>query len=223
MKSENKKNLALGRPAGLAEFLKEKRQDKNLSLERLSDLTKIMVYYLEALEAGQFEKLPPSVYRIGIFKRLAKFLDVSENEIIRMYNQEVQEVETSSHDESIIKPKKNSYFVLTPRKLIFFFGALLLILLSAYLWYQFTFLVGPPNLAVDSKEDMIVKQESLTIKGKTDNGVDLTINGENVYVASNGSFSKDIQLASGINVIEIKAVNNFGKITKIVRQVFREQ
>ena len=53
MKSENKKNLA--------EFLKEKRQGKNLSLDKLSDLTKIQVYHLEALEAGQFEKLPPLV------------------------------------------------------------------------------------------------------------------------------------------------------------------
>ncbi|MCX6813848.1 MAG: helix-turn-helix domain-containing protein [Candidatus Azambacteria bacterium] len=215
MKFEDKKNLA--------EFLKEKRQGKNLSLDKLSDLTKIQVYHLEALEAGQFEKLPPLVYRAGIFKRLSKFLDVDENEIIRMYKHEIQVVETSSHNENIIKPKKNSYFVLTQKKLAIFLGALLLILLFAYLWYQFKFLVGPPNLAIDPKEENIKKQELLTVKGKTDNGVDLTINGENVYVASNGSFSKDMQLAGGINVIEVKAVNNFGKSTKIVRQIFRDE
>lgn len=215
MKFEDKKNLA--------EFLKEKRQSKNLSLDKLSDLTKIQVYHLEALEAGQFEKLPPLVYRAGIFKRLSKFLDFDENEIIRMYEHEIQVIETSSYNENIIKPKKNSYFVLTQKKLAIFLGALLLILLFAYLWYQFKFLVGPPNLAIDPKEDMIIKQELLTVKGKTDNGVDLTINGENVYVASNGSFSKDMQLAGGINVIEVKAVNNFGKSTKIVRQIFRDE
>ncbi len=214
MKSENKKNLA--------EFLKEKRQDKNLSLDKLSDLTKIQIYHLEALEAGQFEKLPPSIYRTGIFKRLAKFLDVDKNEIIQMYQQEVQPVEISSYNENIIKPKKSSYFVLTQRKLVIFLGILLLILLSAYLCYQFKFLVGPPNLAVDLKEDMVIQQESLTIRGKTDSGVDLTINGENVYVASDGSFLKEVQLTSGINVVEVKAVNNLGKSTKIIRQIFRE-
>ena len=215
MKSENKKNLA--------EFLKEKRQSKNLSLDKLSDLTKIQVYHLEALEAGQFEKLPPLVYRAGIFKRLAKFLDVDKSEIIRMYKQEVQTVETSSYNGNIIKPKQNLHFVLTQRKLAIFLGVLLLILLSVYLCYQFKFLVGPPNLAVDPKEDMVIQQESLTVRGKTDSGVDLTVNGENVYVASDGSFSKEVQLTSGINVIEVKAVNNFGKNTKIVRQIFREQ
>ena len=214
MKSENKKNLA--------EFLKEKRQSKNLSLDKLSDLTKIQVYHLEALEAGQFEKLPPLVYRAGIFKRLAKFLDVDKSEIIRMYKQEVQTVEIASYNGNIIKTKQNSYFVLTQRKLAIFLGILFLILLSAYLYYQFKFLVGPPNLAVDPKVDMVIQQESLTVKGKTDSGVYLTINGENVYVASDGSFSKEVQLTSGINVIEVKAVNNFEKSTKIVRQIFRE-
>ena len=214
MKSENKKNLA--------EFLKEKRQGKNLSLDKLSDLTKIQVYHLEALEAGQFEKLPPLVYRAGIFKRLAKFLDVDKSEIIRMYKQEVQTVEIASYNGNIIKTKQNSYFVLTQRKLAIFLGVLFLILLSAYLYYQFKFLVGPPNLAVDPKEDMVIQQESLTVRGKTDSGAYLTINGENVYVASDGSFSKEVQLTSGINVIEVKAVNNFEKSTKIVRQIFRE-
>ncbi|MEK7134983.1 MAG: helix-turn-helix domain-containing protein [Patescibacteria group bacterium] len=215
MKSENKTNLA--------EFLKEKRQGKNLSLDELSDLTKIQVYHLEALEAGQFGKLPPLVYRVGIFKRLAKFLDVDKSEIIRMYKQEVQAVETSSYDGNIIKSKQNSYFVLTQKKLAIFLGVLFLILLSAYLSYQFKFLVGPPNLAVDPKEDMVIQQGSLTVRGQTDSGVYLTINGENVYVASDGTFSKEVQLTSGINVIEVKAVNNFGKSTKIVRQIFREQ
>jgi len=60
------------------------------------------------------------------------------------------------------------------------------------------------------------------VRGKTDSGVYLTINGENVYVASDGSFSKEVQLTSGINVIEVKAVNNFEKSTKIIRQIFRE-
>jgi cytoskeletal protein RodZ len=191
-------------------------------LDKLSDLTKIQVYHLEALEAGQFEKLPPLVYRAGIFKRLAKFLDVDKSEIIRMYKQEVQTVEVSSYNGNVIKTKQNSYFVLTQRKLAIFLGALFLILLSAYLFYQFKFLVGPPNLAVDPKEDMVTQQESLTVRGKTDSGVYLTINGENVYVASDGGFSKEVQLTSGINVIEVKAVNNFEKSTKIVRQIFRQ-
>lgn len=207
----------------LADFLKEKRKEKNLSLERLGELTKIQVYHLTALEAGKFDKLPPAVYRMGIFKRLSKFLDLDENEIIGMYKNESRTSEEPSYMSSTIFPKKNSYFILTPKKLMIFFGGTFLILLSIYLWYQFNFLIGPPNLVVEPHDDIIVRQELFLLKGKTDSGVNLTINGENVYVSQDGNFSKNIQLAAGINVIEIKSVNSFGKITKIVRQIFREQ
>lgn len=205
----------------LAEFLKEKRQAKNLSLEKLSDLTKIQVYQLKALEEGKFNELPPLVYSAGIFKRLAKFLDIDKDEIIKIYKDEIQQAESPDIKEMIL-PKKNFYFVLTPKKLTIFFGGLLLVLLSAYLWYQFKFLVGPPTLVVDPKEDIITKEEIVSLKGKTDSGVELKINGESIYVSSDGNFSKDIQLAAGINMVEITAINHFGKISKLVKQIFKE-
>ncbi len=72
------------------------------------------------------------------------------------------------------------------------------------------------------KEDLITKEEIITLKGKTDSRVDLTINGENIYVSPDGDFSKNVLLASGINIIEVKVINNFGKTTKIIRQIFKQ-
>ena len=213
------------------EFLKEKRQSKNISLEKLSEITKIQLYHLEALEAGHFEKLPPSVYRAGIFKRLAKFLGIDEADFMEAYKNEIALSSAAPPNLSDINfsfqigdapPKRNYYFILTPQKLIFLGGGLLLILLSTYIWYQFNFLIGPPNLAIDREEDFVTKDDVILINGKTDSGIDLTINGEKMYVASNGSFKKEVRLADGVNIVEIKAVNSFGKVTKIIRQVFKE-
>lgn len=224
MSSENRKDLS--------EFLKEKRQSKNFSLEKLSELTKIPLYYLEAIEAGQFEKLPPSIYREGIFRRLSKFLDINKDEIMEAYKSEFKSSSNtfpisiypnySFRIENSPAVKRESHFVLTQNKLMIFAGALFLALLSGYLWYQFNFLIGPPNLIVKPSEDTITKEESILISGKTDNGIDLTINGENTYVDSNGSFEKSVKLAAGLNAIEIQAINNFGKVSKIIRQVFKE-
>lgn len=224
-KNKDGKNSDLENQAkpALADFLKEKIKESNLSPERLSELTKIQIYYIEALEAGEIDKLPPSVYRAGIFKRLSKFLGIDENKVIEMYKNESQTAEKSPPNASnAVVSGKNSYFILTPRKITIFFGGMLLILVAAYLWYQFDFLIGPPTLAIEPKEDMVIKDDSLLLKGKTDNGVNLTINGEGVYVSSDGNFSKNIQLAAGLNVIEIKSVNSFGKTNKIIRQIFKE-
>lgn len=223
--NKNKKNLS--------EFLRELRQSKNFSLEKLSELTKIQIYHLKALEAGQFEKLPPSVYRDGIFKRLSKFLDANDGEIMEAYKEEFKSpIKTASPDsaysnfpfktDNLSISERKSYFILTPSKLMVFAGGLLLVVLSSYLWYQFNFLIGPPNLAVMPSEDAITKDEAILVSGKTDGGIDLTINGENTYVDSNGNFEKSVKLAAGLNVIEIQAVNNFGKVSKTIRQIFRE-
>lgn len=216
MKDKNKNNFA--------EFFKEKRQSKNISLEKLSEMTKIQPYHLEALETGQFDKLPPAIYRAGIFKRISKFLDIDENKIMEAYENETSSANGNFLFQAIDTPinKKKSYFILTPSKLAIFFGALLLALLSGYLWYQFNFLIGPPNLAVKPDKDFVTKDENIFVNGKTDIGVNLTINNENVYVASNGNFEKGIQLAAGLNIIEIKAVNNLGKVSTTILQIFRE-
>lgn len=217
------KNVLPAREQNFADFLKEKRQNKNISLEKLSELTKIQVYHLEALESGQFEKLPPSVYRTGIFKRLSKFLNVGENEIMEAYKNEANYSGlVSESNNAPVVVRKESYFILTPNKLIYFSGALLLLSFSVFIWYQFNFLVGPPNLAIEPKEDIVTKNETILVNGKTDSGTDLTINGENIYVASNGIFSKEIKLADGVNTIEVSVVNSFGKKSKIIRQIFKE-
>ncbi len=204
----------------LSELLKERRQSKNFSLEKLSELTKIQLYHLEAMEAGQFEKLPPSVYRDGILKRLSKFLDIDKDEIMKMYKNKF-ELGASTIPLAPAYPSY-SFFILTQSKFMVFAGTLALVLLFGYLWYQFNFLIGPPSLVIKPSEDVITKEESILVNGKTNNGIDLTINGENTYVDSNGSFEKNVKLAAGLNIIEIRAINNFGKVTKIIRQIFRE-
>lgn len=221
MKPMKNKDEIPTKPA-LVDFLQEKRKEKSFSLERLSELTRIQVYHLQALEAGEFDKLPPAVYRKGIFKRLSKFLDLDENEILAMYKNENPIIEEPSYANSVAVSKENSYFILTPKKLMVFFGGMLLILISAYLWYQFNFLIGPPNLVIKPSEDAITKEETILVSGKTDSGINLTINGENTYVGPNGSFEKSIKLAAGVNIVEIKAVNGFDKVTKVIRQIFRE-
>jgi len=221
IKSENKSNLESAK-ISLADFLKEKRKSRGLSLEQLSDLTKIQVYHLNAMENGNFDNLPPTVYRAGIFKRLSKFIGADADEIMEMYGKEAGESSNPDYTNDVVLPKFFFYFTLTPKKITIFFGSLLLIGLLVYLWHQLNFLTGPPTLVIEPRENIAVQSESISVKGRTDSGINLEINGENVYVDFNGSFSKDVRLAAGLNTIEVVAVNKFGKSTKILRQIFRE-
>ncbi|GAB4581315.1 MAG: hypothetical protein Fur0022_40620 [Anaerolineales bacterium] len=60
--------------AYVGQQLRQARQSKNLSLEQISRVTYIRVSYLEALEAGQLERLPSPAQARGFLRTYAKQL-----------------------------------------------------------------------------------------------------------------------------------------------------
>jgi transcriptional regulator with XRE-family HTH domain len=72
----------------LGALLKNKREELQLSLEDLEKSTHIRRRYLESLEAGDWEALPPGVYTRGLLKAYARALGLSQNSVLRMYAKE---------------------------------------------------------------------------------------------------------------------------------------
>lgn len=66
----------------LGEFLKQKRLDKNYSLEKLSQKTKISVNILKSLEANDYGNLPSAAYIKGFITSYVKVLGVPLDEAI---------------------------------------------------------------------------------------------------------------------------------------------
>ncbi|HNB54479.1 MAG TPA: helix-turn-helix domain-containing protein, partial [Anaerolineales bacterium] len=63
--------------AYVGQQLRQARQSKNLSLEQISRATYIRVSYLEALEAGQLERLPSPAQARGFLRTYAKYLNMA--------------------------------------------------------------------------------------------------------------------------------------------------
>ena len=66
--------------AELGEHLHQRRDQKGLSLEQVAATTKIQRRLLQAIEAGQMDVLPESVYIRGLLKRFAEALDLPGEE-----------------------------------------------------------------------------------------------------------------------------------------------
>lgn len=66
----------------LGDYLKQKRIDKNCSLEKLSQKTKISINILKALEANDFDHLPSAAYIKGFVTSYVKVLGIPLNEAI---------------------------------------------------------------------------------------------------------------------------------------------
>ena len=66
----------------LGEFLKQKRLDKNFTLEKLSQKTKISVNILKCLEANDYDHLPSAAYIKGFVQSYVKVLGIPQDEAI---------------------------------------------------------------------------------------------------------------------------------------------
>jgi cytoskeletal protein RodZ len=63
------------------------RNKKGLSLHQIANATKITIRYLEAIECGQFAKLPGGIYSVSYIRQYAKAIEVSEETIMERYLQ----------------------------------------------------------------------------------------------------------------------------------------
>lgn len=63
---------------GIGEILKNTREAKGISLEEVSEATKIRRKYLEAIEREEFQSLPGEVYARGFVTAYLKYLNIKE-------------------------------------------------------------------------------------------------------------------------------------------------
>jgi cytoskeletal protein RodZ len=72
----------------LGAYLQRHREEQNLTLEDVEQTTRIRRRYLEAIEAGDWDALPPGVYTRGLLRNYARALGLSADRVLRMYVKE---------------------------------------------------------------------------------------------------------------------------------------
>lgn len=206
----------------VGQVLKEDREKKFYTLDEIEKATKIRKELLEALEAGQYNKLPPSTFVQGFIKNYGKFLGLNQEKLLAVYRREFS---ANAHPPRILEtftnPVDQRKFRLTPAKVLGSVILGLVVIFFVYLWFEYRFLVEGPYLEVVQPADQFnTNSEAIQVIGRTDPEVKLSINNQEIGVDSSGKFAQEIKLTDNINNIEISAISKSGKVTKIERTVF---
>lgn len=69
----------------IGEYLKQRRCEKNITLEKVASQTGIREQYLTALESGDFEKIPGDVFIKGFIRNYGNFLEENGNDLVEAY------------------------------------------------------------------------------------------------------------------------------------------
>ena len=206
----------------VGQTLKEEREKKFYTLDEIEKNTKIRKELLQALEAGQYQKLPPSTFVQGFIKNYGKFLNLDTEKLLAVFRREFSE---NKNPPRILDSLQNQFnhktFRLTPTRVLISVIFSLVIIFFIYLWFQYRFLVGSPFLEVTQPVDQLNTSATETIvSGRTDPEAKLSINDQEIQVDQNGKFSQQIKLSEDVNNIVIIATGKSGKSTKVQRSVF---
>lgn len=206
----------------VGQTLKEERERKFYTLDEIEKATKIRKELLEALEAGQYSKLPPPTFVQGFIKNYGKFLGLNTENLLAVFRREFSERQNPPRIlDSLVSPVDKKRFRLTPTKVLVSVIFTLIIIFLAYLWFEYRFLVGAPFLEVKEPPDQFnTVSAEITVSGRTDPEAKVSINNQEIQVDQNGKFSQQIKLSDNMNNVIITATSNTGKQTKVQRTVF---
>ena len=206
----------------VGQILREERERKFYTLDEIEKVTKIRKELLEALEADDWGKLPPSTFVQGFIKSYGKFLGLDTQKLLAIFRREFSEHKNPPRVlQSFSNPLTTNKFNLTPSKLISLVVVGIVLIFFGYLWFEYRYLVLPPKLEVTYPPDQItVAEESINVKGNTDPEATLSLNNQPVAISNDGQFSAEIKLSEGTNKLSIESTSKIGKITKLERTVF---
>jgi cytoskeletal protein RodZ len=218
----------IGCPHSLGEKLTRARKRKSLELREVERETKVAFKYLQALEHGQYDQLPVSIYARGFLGRYAKLLGLNPVTLLAEYEHErtcfahaKRTAKSKPAQEGVLRPSVTDAWLKHPNRLLVTPGVLwggvisvFLVGVLTYMWFQVaSFAAAPPLEVVTPGSAIKVTVEQIEVAGVTDPSAQITINNQPVAVDTDGHFRQEVQLVDGINTIEIAAVNKAEKQT----------
>lgn len=200
--------------------LEEERVRQGLSVAEVAKATKIRPQFLTSIEKGEYKLLPSSAYVHGFIRNYAEFLGMPVKNTLALFRREFDEREyLGVLPESFTKKHASSFpgFRLGPTALLL--GAIVLFVIG-YVFFQYRSAFLSPQLSIGTpKENATVAAQVISVVGKTEQNISVTVNDDPVYVEKDGSFMKDVTVFSGPNAITVKAINSFGKKSIVIRHI----
>ncbi|GBE00214.1 helix-turn-helix domain protein [bacterium BMS3Abin07] len=115
----------------VGDVLREKREQKGISLEDIASKTNIRISYLHDLENGNYETIPSEIYVKGYLKLVAESLGLDVSDILALYSEEREKVYGECREEPLDSHKYGIKNII-----IFGIGSLIIIfaLVSVFLF-----------------------------------------------------------------------------------------
>lgn len=217
---DSKKNVF-----SFGDFLRKKREEKGISLEKLESLTKIKKTILDNLENERFEKLPPKIYIRGIISKYCQYVELDKDEVLGNFDKYFYENRSDKFNvgkvggNEKVRKNKSKGFDLGKILVVFF-----VVLAFVFVVRQASLMLLPPRIEmIMPREETSYTNTAINIKGRVLRTKFLTINSQPILFDKYGYFEYMMVLDPGVNEVKINAKNQLNKNTIIIRKIIYQE
>lgn len=213
-------------PQTLGEKLRALRRGQAVSLIMLEETTHIQRRYLEALERGHYDALPEPLYTRNFIKAYARVLGADETYFLELYEQESGRMDLLAPHRLPRQRVRRSWLFSSAAFLKFSAFAAIGTLFVGYFLWQVSGVLRPPHIVIESPADGFAADSALVaVHGRVENDdVTLMVNGHQVVVNDDKTFTTTVDLSLGLNVITVEGTRRYSqKATEYRRVVFDEK
>ena len=91
----------------IGDILRKERERQRMTIQEIEDGTSIRASYIEAIESGEYDKMPGRVYAKGFIKNYANFLGLNGEEIVKQFMTEVSPPAEVVEQTKDVKPSES--------------------------------------------------------------------------------------------------------------------
>lgn len=208
--------------SNIGENLKSLREEAGISIDKLSQITKIQEKYLLRLENNEFEKLPSPVYVRGFIKKWAKACNANADELVLQFQRENENLLEDERRKGI-KEVSPPPFIITSKHIILVIVILAAAALAAFFYFNQMLVSEVPQVEIVSPSDFnsVTEEEYIFIRGEAQNTEKIFVNGEEMESGNGDSFEFKFPLNAGLNTIIIRAQSPEGREVETARKVLK--
>ena len=196
--------------------LRAAREEKGLTLQEISQLTKIGVSILDAIEKREFSQLLEPVYSRAFIKTYAKALSIDSEEILSSYNNYIAELETLEEKKEIAKKTVSPGSIYKK----FTWAAIVLVIISIAFFIYYSKHNEPLEIAKAPSVEKLIKvpQSEPTVAASIETETKETNTQATNEPVNTQAVDEDKTAASEANISEpeIQTTNNEPEITQKV-------
>lgn len=203
--------------------LRMRREALGMGIDDLAREARISAQYVRALEESGYHLFSAKVYAQGAVRRMSRVFESNDTDaLVAILNREWPQGLTSA-TYRVSGARRAAAVQFTPRSIGALAAAVFVLFLFGFWGLRIFVFAAPPMLAIESPADRSrTSAPVIPVSGRTEKESMLTVNGREIRIDEGGSFSEDVQMQLGVNMLRFVSESRFGKTSEEIRYILVE-